>query len=116
MIDYVLLLLAHTALPHAEVRCPAALGGHRFVGAAMYDGPIGVRRSALAPERERRASFERQSWLLPSGGQGVWVECRYDRTPQTLSLTLREENLECSMMLEFDAQGRVIQAAPLACS
>ncbi len=115
MIDFALLLLAHTAISHVDLRCPAALGGHPFIGARMYEGPMGDKHSALSPERERRSGFERQSWLLPSGGERVWVECHYDRTPQTLSLTLRKETLECSLMAEVDAQGRVVQAAPLAC-
>ena len=135
----VTLTLASTALPTlaaTELRCPPSLtvqtqpeapGGwspypakdtHSFAGITLIEGERAAQMASaapasLAPDREvRRGRSLVQAWEFPGPRrENVFLLCRYRSTQATLAIDLPRDVRRCTLTLEVDARGAVVEDA-----
>jgi len=135
---------AGSALAATELRCPPALtvqaqpeapGGwspypakdlHSFAGITLIEGERASQMASdapasLAPDREvRRGRSLVQSWEFAGPRrEPVFLLCRYRDTRATLAIDLPREIRRCTLTLETDLRGAVVEepknAPQLAC-
>lgn len=125
--------VARPAPAATELRCPPSLtvqaqpeapGGwspypakdtHSFTGITLIEGDRASQMTAsapasLAPEREvRRGRSIVQAWEFPGARrENLFLLCRYRNTQATLAIDLPREIRRCTLTLEVDARGSVV--------
>lgn len=131
------LLLGLSTLPASaatELRCPPSLtiqaqpeapGGwspypakdtHPVAGITLIEGDrakqmASAAPASLAPDREaRRGRSMVQSWeFIGPRRENVFLLCRYRNTQATLAIDLPREIRRCTLTLEVDARGSVVE-------
>ena len=88
------LLLAAATPALADVRCPAALDGHRYARVSVFDGPP-EEQADLVPDSQKGGTDTWRVGPVFSAGREPYLVCRYEGTPGTVTFRLAQPIAVC---------------------